>query len=206
MRRTIGTVLFGFHILTHPFDGFWDLKHEKRNTFSAALIILGLVILAVILRFQAAGYLFRPAVAEDASLVFNILSVILPLLLWTVVNWAITTLFDGKASMRMIFIATTFALMPLLLFIPQLALSHVLVLEEGPFLYVIDIAAGLWCLGLILVGNLTIHEYSMKKTIAASVATVVGIAAFLFLAGVFYSAVSQLFAFFATLIMEIQYW
>ena len=206
MRATIGTVLYGFHILVHPFDGFWDLKHEKRNTFSAALVVLGLVILAVVLRFQAAGYLFRPAVAEDASLLFNVLSVIIPLLLWTVVNWAITTLFDGKASMRAIFISTTFALMPLLLFIPQLLLTHVLVLEEAPFLHAIDVVAALWCFALILVGNLTIHEYTMKKTIAASVATVVGIGALLFLSGVFYSAVSQLFAFFTTIIMEIQYW
>ena len=206
MRATIGTILYGFHVLIHPFDGFWDLKHEKKNTFVAALVILCMVILAVVLRFQAAGYLFRPAVAEEANILFNIMSVILPLLLWTLVNWAITTLFDGKGTMSMIFISSTYALLPLLLFIPQLFLTHVLVLEEAPFIHTIDIVAGLWCVGLLLIGNLTVHEYSMKKTIAASVATIVGIGALLFLGGVFYSAVSQLFAFFATLVMEIMYW
>jgi len=206
VRRTIGTVLYAFHILLHPFDGFWDLKHEKKNTFSAAFVLLGIVVFAVILRFQAAGYLFRPEIAENASLVLNILTVIGPVVLWTVVNWAITTLFDGKASMKMIFIATVFSLTPFLLFYPQLVLTHVLLAEEGNFIGAIDIFVGLWTVMLLLIGNLTIQEYSMKKTIAASIATIVGVAAFLFLGGVFYSAVSQLFSFFATLIMEIQYW
>lgn len=206
MRTTIGTVLYGFYILTHPFDGFWDLKHEKKKTLQASIIILSLVVLAVILRFQAAGYLFKPTVAEDANILFNIISVIAPLLLWTIVNWAITTLFDGKGSIIMIFISSTFALLPLLLFIPQLFLTHVLILEESAFISTIDIVAGLWCAMLLLIGNLTIHEYSMKKTIAASIATIIGIAALLFLGGVFYSAVSQLFGFITTLIMEIQFW
>ena len=206
MRQTIGTVLYGFHILIHPFDGFWDLKHERKKTFQASLVILFLVIFAVILRFQAAGYLFRPTIAEDANIFFNIMSVIAPLMLWTVVNWAITTLFDGKGSISMIFISSTFALLPLLLFIPQLFLTHILVLEEAAFISTIDIVAGLWCAILLLIGNLTIHEYSMKKTIAASIATIVGIGALLFLGGVFYSAVSQLIGFIATIILEIQFW
>ena len=204
-RKIIGSVLFGFYITVHPFDGFWDLKHEKTQTFKAALIILIMVVLAVVLRFQAAGFLFRPTIAEDANIIFNILSVVLPLILWTIVNWAITTLFDGKGSMRDIFISTTFALLPILLFIPQLALTHLLIIEEGAFIYTIDVIVGLWCAGLLLAGNASIHEYSMSKTVIASIATIVGIAALLFLSGVFYSALSQLIGFFTTIVMEIRY-
>ena len=27
--------LYGFYIMVHPFDGFWDLKHEKRGSAKA---------------------------------------------------------------------------------------------------------------------------------------------------------------------------
>ena len=26
---------YAFHIMTHPFDGYWDMKHEKRGTLAA---------------------------------------------------------------------------------------------------------------------------------------------------------------------------
>jgi hypothetical protein len=46
----------------------------------------------------------------------------------------------------------------------------------------------------------------MTKTVIAAFFTVLGIAALLFLATVFYSAASQLVSFFTTVITEIQYW
>ena len=31
-----GHLLYGFYVLMHPFDGFYDLKHEKRGSLGAA--------------------------------------------------------------------------------------------------------------------------------------------------------------------------
>ena len=37
-RRSYGEeVIFAFHLMMHPFDGFWDLKHEKRGSIRGAL-------------------------------------------------------------------------------------------------------------------------------------------------------------------------
>ena len=31
-QRTTGQqLMYGFHVIFHPFDGFWDLKHERRG-------------------------------------------------------------------------------------------------------------------------------------------------------------------------------
>jgi len=41
-KRTYGQeLLYVFHIMFHPFDGFWDLKHEKRGSVRAGATILG---------------------------------------------------------------------------------------------------------------------------------------------------------------------
>ena len=37
---------YALHVIVHPFDGFWDLKHEKRGNLASALIILAATILA----------------------------------------------------------------------------------------------------------------------------------------------------------------
>ena len=34
---------YSFTLIFHPFDGFWDLKHEKRGSAKAALVILALL-------------------------------------------------------------------------------------------------------------------------------------------------------------------
>ena len=207
MRRTIGAVLYGFHVMTHPFDGFWELKRDKKRAFPAAVVITALTVLSAVLKIQASGFLFKSFAAEDYNLPLELLTVLGPLALWVCVNWSITTLFDGKADMKMIFISTAFAMLPLaLFFLPGAALSHFLTQEEGVFIIVIDIAAGLWCAFLLLTGSSTVQEYSMLKTVVSAIATVLGIIAVLFLLSVFISAISQLIEFFTTIIMELLYW
>ena len=39
-------LLYAFHVMLHPFDGFWDLKHEKRGSVRAASTILAATIFA----------------------------------------------------------------------------------------------------------------------------------------------------------------
>ena len=38
-KKTFGEELaYGFYLMVHPFDGFWDLKHEKRGSVRASLV------------------------------------------------------------------------------------------------------------------------------------------------------------------------
>jgi hypothetical protein len=59
---------------------------------------------------------------------------------------------------------------------------------------------------LMLAGAVPTHEYTMFKSVVTSLSTILGIAAVLFLAMVFYSAVSQLISFFVNIATEIRYW
>jgi len=44
-RTYVQELLFAFHLMVHPFDGFWDLKHEKRGSVRGGTTILGVAIL-----------------------------------------------------------------------------------------------------------------------------------------------------------------
>ena len=34
--RYVQSLRYALHVITHPFDGFWDLSHEMRGTVAAA--------------------------------------------------------------------------------------------------------------------------------------------------------------------------
>lgn len=44
------------------------------------------------------------------------MSVALPVALWVLANWCLTTLFDGEGTLKDVYIATCYALTPLPLF------------------------------------------------------------------------------------------
>lgn len=41
-RTLLGELSYAGHIVFHPFDGFWDAKHEKRGSVKAALIFMSI--------------------------------------------------------------------------------------------------------------------------------------------------------------------
>ena len=99
-RKTYGEeMLYVFHIIFHPFDGFWDLKHEKRGSVRAASTIFGLTILAFFYNNIGRGYLFN-AKGEFQSIFMAILSVGVPVMLWAIANWCLTTLFEGEGHLH----------------------------------------------------------------------------------------------------------
>ena len=53
-------VKFAFHILTHPFDGFYDMKREKKGSLAMALLLFLLTIVTQILSKQMMAFLFYP--------------------------------------------------------------------------------------------------------------------------------------------------
>ena len=198
-------VLFAGHVSVHPFDGFYDLKFYRKRTLGAAFVLLILLCGAIVAKLQLTGFIFRDGNPEESNILLEILAVILPVCIWSVVNWAITTLLDGKANFRMIFVATVFALVPLIIIYSiTTLLSGVLSQSEGVFITVLDGFAVVWSCALLLFGLATVQEYGVFKTIYTSLLTLLTIVALIFLAVIFYSSFQQLGAFIAQLKYEIE--
>ena len=43
--KYVASMKYAKYVLFHPFDGFWDLTHEKRGSFAAATTFLVLFLL-----------------------------------------------------------------------------------------------------------------------------------------------------------------
>lgn len=174
-----------FYIFSHPFDGFWIMKSEKKGNVKSATVILALLIITTAIRFLASGYLFTSSTIAGFSAWVLMLMVLALVIVYCVANWALTTLMNGNGSIKDIYISLMYAVTPIVLVnIPLTLLSHVLTSEEGAFITLISTLSIIWAVFLLLVGNMSIHEYTMMQSVATvllSVAGIIGIAVLLIL-------------------------
>ncbi|MBR3844834.1 MAG: hypothetical protein IKM39_04935, partial [Clostridia bacterium] len=112
----LNQVLYAFYIMIHPFDGFWDVKHEKRGSAKAGTVIVAILIVARVISKFFTNYLFNAAYGTKISIMSEVLIVVMPLLLWSLSNWCVTTLADGEGSMKDVYVFTCYALLPMAIF------------------------------------------------------------------------------------------
>lgn len=200
-------ILFAFHIMVHPFDGFWDLKHEKRGSLRSAFIILLLTVIAFFYQAIGTGFIFDSrSVSEYSSIYNSILSIAVPLILWVVANWCLTTLADGEGNFTDIFTASCYALIPLPLFIiPSTLLSNVLVASEKGLISLLVGIAYAWCALLLFIGMMSIHGYSVAKNIIITFFTILGMAAIMFLAILFSTLMIKIVSLVSNIWIELSY-
>ncbi len=196
-------LLYVFHLCFHPFDGFWDLKHEKRGSVRAASTILGITILALFYNSIGKGYLFNP---EDkySTILVSIISVAIPVLLWSVSNWCLTTLFDGEGGFKDIYIATCYSLAPLPLFLViSTVLTNVMTTTEGSMVNLLVTIGVIWMAMLLFFGTLVTHDYSLGKNVITMLGTVLAMLVIMFVIILFSSLVMKMVTFVIAIFKEV---
>lgn len=203
--RHIGkTLRYALYVITHPLDGFWDLTHEKRGSLAAANIIIALTLLTTIWKLQFTSFLFMKVQWEYINIFEQILGILLPLIIGCVANWSLTTLFDGKGTLRDIYMAIGYALTPYVLIqLPMILISNFMIEGEGAFYVYINAFSIIWCGMLIISAMMMIHDFSFGKAILAILATLLGMMVIIFLLLLFFSLISDGVAYFVSLYKEI---
>lgn len=198
-------VAYGFHVIFHPFDGFWDLKHEKRGSVRASVFFIVLAIATFYYQAIGQGYLMNPN-GDYAGVWAQVLGVLVPLFLFVLANWCLTTLFEGEGSFKDIFIACSYSLVPLpLLIIPATIYSNFCVTTETQIVSFIGTLAFIWLGILIFFGTMVTHDYSMGKNVITVLGTVVAMVFIMFIAVLFTTLVGKIVSLITNLVTEIQY-
>ncbi len=198
-------LMYAFHVIFHPFDGFWDMKHEKRGSLRAAFTILAVA--AAVFAWQAIGqsFIFNPR-GGYASIIGQLAGMLLPLLLWVTSNWCLTTLFDGEGSFKDIFVACCYSLTPIILIVPiATLLTHVVTLSESGFVTLLLNVCWVWLFLLIFFGTMVTHDYSLGKNIITVLGTVLVMCVIMFVAVLFSGLMIKMASFISNIITEIQF-
>ena len=110
----------------------------------------------------------------------------------------------GKGKLGEIMTVTSYALIPyiLSLFI-NLLLSHMLTKNEAVFLGIVSAIGLLWSAGLLFAGMMTIHQYSVGKTLLSFVVTLAGMLIIVFLAVLLFTLFMQVLTFVESVAWEV---
>lgn len=205
-KKTFGQeLIYGFYVIFHPFDGFYDLKHEHRGSVRASLVFIAVAVLTFFYQGVGQGYVLNPT-GKVTTIMTQLISVAVPLILFVLANWCLTTLFDGEGSFKDIFIATSYSLLPLpLLIIPTTIASNWVSSSEASIITFIGTVAFIWVGILLFFGTMVTHDYSMFKNFIIIFFTIVAMAVIVFIVLLFSMLLSKLVSLVTNLITEIQY-
>ena len=204
ITRYFESLKYSLYVLTHPFDGFWDLIHEKRGSMAAAHTLLILTFLTNLWSMRFTNFMFNDVRWERINIWQQVLGILAPLLIYCLANWCLTTLFDGKGRLRDIYMGMCYSLTPYILLVnPVTIISNFVTDEEGAFLAYFQGLALIWAFVWILISVMQIHDYSLFKAIMAIAFSIVGMMIIVFLIMLFFSLVSDAVAFFISIGKEI---
>ncbi|MBQ8072321.1 MAG: YIP1 family protein [Clostridia bacterium] len=203
-ERYFRSLRYGLHVITHPFDGFWDLIHEKRGTMAAAHTFLLLFLITRVLKLMLTSFQFINVPIQYINVFEQMGSLAFPFIILCLANWAMTTLFDGKGRFRDIYMAMCYALVPYILIqLPLILMSNILTYEEGSFYQVLMTFSIIWCVFLVFTGLMEVHDYGPGKTIIFLFVTVIGALVIIFLLLTFFSLLSDAASYFISMYREI---
>ena len=200
------TLRYSLYVITHPLDGFWDLTHEKRGSVGAAHIIILMALITKVAKLQFTSFIFIKVIWEHVNLIEIILGFLAPIIIGCVANWGLTTLFDGKGTMKDVYMALGYSLTPYVLIqFPMIFISNLMTVQEGAFYYFLNSFSTLWCAILIMSAMMMIHDYSLTKAFITMFATIIGMMLIVFVLLLFFSLVSDATAYFISLFKEISF-
>lgn len=205
--RHLGTTLrYSLHVITHPLDGFWDLTHEKRGSIGAANVIIFAALITNILRLQFSSFLFVKVIWEYVNLIEIILGFLAPVVIGVIANWGLTTLFDGKGTMKDIYMAVGYALTPYVIIqLLMIVISNLITEQEGSIYFFLHSLSILWCGALIISAVMMIHDYTLTKTFVTLFATILGMMVIIFVLLLFFTLISDFVAYFISLYKELSF-
>lgn len=193
------------YIAFHPFKGFWDLKMLRIGNLRSASLILAAVVAANLLRSLFSGYLFRSAGRSPLVLLRDSGGIVLILGLFVLANWCLTSLFDGKGTAKDIYIYSCYSLTPLLISTPILIVfSHFLSYSESVLFSLVSMLSILIIGFLIFTATMTVHDYSLGKTVAMLFFTAVGMIILIFIGILIVTLMNQIVLYIRNIITELQ--
>ncbi len=204
LNTYLNGIRYSLHVITHPFDGFWDLAHEGKGSLAAANTFLFLFLLTRVLKLLYTNFQFVDTPIQHINVFEEAASLLLPFLILCLANWSLTTLFDGKGTFKNIYIGMCYALVPYVLIqLPLILISNMITFEEMGFYSVLMGFSIVWCIFLVFVGLMEIHDYSPLKTFIFLLFTVFGACVIIFLILVFFSLLSDAIGYFVSIYREI---
>lgn len=188
--------------MKHPINSNYEIKREKRSSVLMAFIILFVLFIEYLLLMKYTGFIFnfynsQIRIGMEFVKFFGVFG------LFVFANYLVSTLYDGEGWLKDVFIATVYALSPLVVFmIPFILLTNVLTLNELVIYQLSVWFMIIYTLILVFIGIKEIHNYEIKETFKNLLLTIFVMLIIILILFIIYVFGSQLWTFLESLIKE----
>lgn len=167
LRIALRTVL-------HPFESFQEVKFKQKGSVCIAVILMLLYYVVSVAVDLWGGFMYvMPDPRYNA--LFTLGGTVGIILLWSVCNWGVTTLLEGKGTFKEVFIVTCYSLTPMIAYeLVYLVCTYLIVPSNTSMLDIVGVVCTLLSAVLLIIGLITIHEYSFFKAVGSGLITIAG--------------------------------
>lgn len=189
-------LLYPFYVISHPFDGFYEVRHRGKGSVPVALLLIFLFGLSFSLNRRYASFvvsLINPRYVDTRT---EIIGVFLAVLLFATANWSITCLMEGEGRFKDILTVIGYSMLPMVLtYVPVTIISQFIASDEEGIYYLLMNISAIFFVLLLLVGIMIIHNFSFGKTLITLALTFVALLIIIFIILLMISLINQVWLF-----------
>lgn len=191
-------------IFKKPADLVYYVKRENKGGYLSGLIVLGAFLIVYLADTYLSGFLFRNHFVGNLIQELSIVLVIF--FLYVVVNYLVSTFSDGEGRFKDVFVMSSYALIPYILFIPAMTiLSHFLTYNEA-FIYSFYHQVVLYYTIFLFIYTLKeVHNYTLLETIKSILLILFGILIMVLMGLLIYAFIGQVWDFVSSILKELIY-
>jgi hypothetical protein len=197
-------LLYPFYVISHPIDGFYEVRHRGRGSVPVALLLIFLFGLSYSINARYAGFVVNLNNPMTLNAVTENIGTFLIVFLVAVANWSITCLLEGEGRFRDILTVIGYSMLPLVLtLVPLTIISNFIAADEESLYYLVRSIAILYFVILLMIGIMTIHNFSLGKTLVTLVLTFISMVLIIFIVVLLFYLVDQVKEFIHSIYLEV---
>ena len=162
--------------------------------------------IASLIKKVGSGFLYTDISVRNYNVFVTLAQTVGLIFLWSVVNWLMCTLFQGKGSFKDVFVSSCYASTPLTVYtFIRVILSYILPLSGKGLLDGIYAVVLLYTFYLLSIAMITVHEFTFSKFLLSTVVTVLCMILTVFIIFMIIILLQQFWNFIYSVIVEAVY-
>lgn len=190
----------------HPYATFEEIKYKKLGSVKIAIVITALFYVSSVLNVTSVGFLYSTTLLKNYNALFTLAASIGIILLWSVCNWLVCSIFSGKGTFSEVYVATTYSLVPMVIFnFVKVILTHFVPLSAAGIIAGLGTAIVIFTFFLLSISMIITHEYDFFKFLLTGIVAIFFMILIVFVIFMIAILATQFVSFIDSIFTEIAY-
>ena len=173
---------YAFYTVSHPMDAYYEIRHRERGCLSIAVVLVMLFSFSFSINHIAAGFVVKNMNLLLVNVLTELAAVLILYFLFCIANWSVACLMEGEGRIKDIAIAIGYAMTPIIVCVNIVTIVSLFVVADEAAFYWMILAIGIaYGLLMMLMGVMQVHNYTLGKTLATIILTIVSMCIIIFI-------------------------